>query len=131
MGKKQANIKTDIKLFFKYWLNFTKPFHSLSDREINVVSLLLYYHHIFKKETTNEKMLWKMLFDYDTKMLIKKELDNMKDPILQNILSSLRRKKVIVNNKLNQAYIPDIGKDNNFKIIFNFLINAEKNQNKS
>lgn len=127
MGKKQANIKTSKKLFFKHWLNFTKPFHKLTNKEIEVVSLLLYYHSKYREETNNNKILWKMIFDYDTKMLIKKELDNMKDQILQNLLSSLRKKKVIVNNKINPVYIPDLDKDsNNFKIIYNFIINGEK-----
>lgn len=128
---KQANIKCSRKLFFKHWLRLTRPFHKLTNKEIDVVALLLYYHDEYKNETKNKKMLWKYVFDYETKMLIKKELDNMKDQILQNILTSLRKKKVVINNKINPVYIPDIKKGtDNFKIIFNLIINAEGDKEK-
>lgn len=123
MGKKQANIRTSKKGFFKLWLDLTRPFHKLTDQEIEVVSLLLFYHNEFKEETTNVKMLWKFIFDYDTKQKIKKEL-GMKDQGLQNVLTSLRRKKVIINNSINPVYIPDLNKgDKDFKIIFNLIVN--------
>lgn len=125
MGKKQANIRTSKKQFFKHWLNLTKPFHKLTEQEIDVVSLFLYYHNEFKDGTTNKKMLWKFVFDYDTKMLIKKEL-GMKDQGLQNVLTVLRKKKVIINNTINPVYIPDLNTgDKDFKIIFNLLINEQ------
>jgi len=125
MGIKQANIKTGRKHFFKHWLVLIKPFHKLTDQEIDVVSLFLYYHYEYKHGTTNEKMLWSYVFDYDTKMQVKKEL-GMKDPGLQNVLTALRKKKVIINNRINPAYIPDLNKkDKNFKIVFNLLFNEE------
>jgi hypothetical protein len=63
-----------------------------------------------------------MVFDYDTKQLIKKEL-GIKDPNLQNVLTSLRKKGVVIDNEIVSTYIPNIEVDsNNFKIIFNFNI---------
>lgn len=126
MGERRATIKTGKKLFFKHWLNLIKPFHKLTKQEIDVMSLFLYYHDKFKKETTNKRMLWKFVFDYETKMLIKKEL-NMEDQGLQNTLTKLRKKKVVINNTINAAYIPDLRKnDKSFKIVFNLLINGEE-----
>ena len=63
-----------------------------------------------------------MLFDYDTKMLIKQEL-NIKDTVFQNTLTSLRKKNVIKDNKIINAYIPEVdSKATSFKVIFNLNI---------
>ena len=121
-NSKTANINVDIKQLFKKWLDITNSFHNLPSQEKNVLSLLLYYHYITKKDVTNDKIIWKIVFDYDTKNLIKEELD-MKDQGLQNVLSKLRKKKIIQDNKIINFFIPDIEKDSkNFKVIFNFNI---------
>ena len=121
-NQKQANINVTIKDFFFKWVNLTKPFHKLAKQKQDVLSLLLYYHYMYRKEITNKKILWKMIFDYDTKKLIKEEL-NLKDQGLQNVLSILRKEGVIKDNKIINLFIPKIDSDsNNFKIIFNFTI---------
>lgn len=121
-NSKIANINITIKDLFLKWLEITRIFHKLTNQEIKVLALLLYYYYKYKKEITNDKILWKIVFDYDTKHLIKEEL-NIKDQGIQNILTSLRKKKVIVNNKISNAYIPNLEENNNnFKIIFNFNI---------
>lgn len=113
MSKKIVNINVDKKKFFKYWLEFTKPFHHLPEQEQQVLSMLLYHYFELKKSIKKESLIWKMVFDYDTKAKIKEELNDLPDYTLQNILSRLRKKKVIENNKINGAYIPNI--NNNTK----------------
>ncbi len=121
-NSKIANLNVDIKGLFKKWLEVTKCFHKLTNQQQDVLSLLLYYHYINKKEITNDKILWKIVFDYDTKALIKEEL-SIKDQVFQNILSKLRKDNIIVNNKISNFFIPELeDKTNNFKIIFNFNI---------
>jgi len=119
---KQANINVSLKQLFINWLDITKKFHGLNNQQQQILALLLYYHYTFKKDITNNKILWKIVFDYDTKLKIKEEL-NMNDNILQNNLSQLRKKKVIVDNEISPFYIPDLTLDSkNFKVIFNFNI---------
>lgn len=121
-NSKIANINISIKDLFKRWLEVTKLFNKLTNQEIDVLALLLYYHYKYKQEITNDKILWKILFDYDTKHLIKEELD-IKDQGIQNVLTNLRKKGIIDNNKILDVYIPELEKDSkNFKIIFNFNI---------
>jgi hypothetical protein len=121
-NSKTANINITIKDLFKKWLDITKLFHKLTNQELDVLALLLYYHYKYKQEITNDKILWKIVFDYDTKHLIKEELD-IKDQGIQNVLSNLRKKNIIDDGKIRKAYIPDLeDKGNNFKIIFNFNI---------
>lgn len=119
---KQANLNVSIKQLFIKWIDLTRSFHKLNGQHQKLLASLLYHHYLLKKDITNNKILWKMVFDYDTKLKIKEEL-GISDPLLQTLLSQLRKKKVIVNNEINPLYIPDITLDaKNFKIVFNFNI---------
>lgn len=121
-NKKIANINVTLKSLFFKWLDITSSFHNLKKQEKDILALLLYYHYIYSKDITNNKILWKIVFDYETKLKIRKEL-NIKDPSIQNALTSMRKKNIIKNNKIVDTYIPNISQDaNNFKIIFNFNI---------
>lgn len=119
---KVANINVHIKSFFSKWVSFTAPFHKLSNQEQQVLALLLYYHYKLSREITNNKILWKEVFDYDTKLLITEEL-SIKDSALQNILTKLRKKKVILEGEISPLYIPNLeDKASKFTITFNFNI---------
>ena len=121
-NSKIANIRVTVKDFFKYWLLTTKRYNKLSEREIDIVALLLYYRYSYSKEILNEKMLWKLVFDYDTRLLIKEEL-NMTNSNFENNLTNIRVKGVIKDNIIKSAYIPDIELEaKNFKVIFNYNI---------
>jgi len=119
---KQANINIHLKDLFLKWLQITSTFHSLTKQQSQVLALLLYYHYKFKQDITNSKILWKVVFDYDTKDLIKQEL-NMKDSVFRNILTKLRKLNIIKDNTITSAFIPDLSADSKeFKVIFNFNI---------
>ena len=123
---KEANININIKdLFFK-WLDITRSWHNLNNQQQQLLALLLYYHYLYKQEITNEKILWKIIFDYDTKMKIKEDDvfdNNLSDNSFNNLLSQLRKKKVVVDNKIAPRFIPEIdNKSKQFKVIFNFNI---------
>lgn len=119
---KIANLNVTLKELFKYWLLTTKRYNRLAPREIDVVSLFLYYRYVYSKDILNEKLLWRTVFDYDTRMLIKEEL-GMEDSQFQNILTDLRNKNIIVNNVIRSVYIPSLEHNSkNFKLIFNYNI---------
>jgi len=119
---KQANININIKDLFFSWLNIISSFHNLPPQEEKILALLLYHHYKLQKEVTNEKILWKLVFDYDTKKLIKNEL-GIADQSMQNALTKLRKQNIIIDNKITKAFIPTLEQGaNNFKIIFNFNI---------
>jgi hypothetical protein len=125
-NSKIANMNIKLKdLFFK-WLDITKSFHKLNNQQQQVLALLLYYHYQYKKEITNNKILWKIVFDYDTKLKIKEDevfKNGLADAALQNILTLLRKRKIIVDGEISKVYIPELDlKAKNFKIIFNFNI---------
>lgn len=121
---KKALIKTNKKNFFRYWLIFTKPLHKLSDRDIDVAALLLYHYFELRKKVDDEELAWKLTFDHDTRVNIISELNLSSDQILRNILTSLRKNKVVTDNKVNPSFIPVLDDTNVFSLTFNFEING-------
>lgn len=120
--EKVVNINIKLKDFFYRWIEFTNPFHKLNPQQSKVLSLLLFHHFRLSKIITNNKILWKEVFDYDTKVLIYEEL-NIKSGALENLLSKLRKKKIIVDNRITPNFIPVINsKNKEFKLTFNFRI---------
>lgn len=119
---KQANINIHLKELFTRWLDITSAFHNLTKQQKQVLGLFLYYHYKYQKEISNNKILWKVVFDYDTRQEVKNQL-GIKDAVLQNILSKLRKDGIIKNNKIISTFIPELEQDSKvFKIIFNFNI---------
>jgi len=119
---KVASINVKIKNFFYRYIEFLQPFHKLTKQHQKVLALFLYHHYRLSKEITNKNIVWKEVFDYDTKLLISEEL-NINDQSLQNILSQFRKKKVIIDKQISPVYIPELSKDTKqFSINFNFNI---------
>tara|TARA_R110000868_G_scaffold143967_3_gene362722 strand:- start:860 stop:1198 length:339 start_codon:yes stop_codon:yes gene_type:complete len=111
-----------------YWLEFLKPYHKLANKEIEALGLMLYYRHELSKEVSNEDLVDKLLFSSDIRQKIKTDLGGMKNGVFNNLLSTLRRKKVLsTKNKITSSLIPN--KDpmsKEFSLVFNFQINEDK-----
>lgn len=119
---KLATQNIRLKDLFLKWLEITKSFHGLTKQQSGILALFLYYHYEYSKEITNNKILWKMVFDYDTKRLIEDEL-GISNQVIQNFLTFARKKGIVTEKSISSGYIPDLSKDSkNFKIIFNFNI---------
>lgn len=123
---KTANLNVKLKDLFFRWLDITKAFHKLNNQQQKVLALFLYYHYLYRKDITNNKILWKIVFDYDTKMKIKEDAvfdEGLSDNALNNVLTILRKKKIIVNGQIAPLFIPDLDiKSKQFRIVFNFNI---------
>lgn len=124
---KIAKLKVTLKDLFFRWLDITKTFHKLNKQQQQVLALLLYYHYIYKKDVTNNKILWKLVFDYDTRVKIRGDSvfgeKGLSSNSLENILTSLRKKKIIINNEIIKAYVPDLELNaKQFDVIYQFLI---------
>lgn len=122
MNVKQANINIDLKKLFYHWLVITQPFHKLTPQQQKLLALFLYHHYILKQQITNEKILWKAVFDYDIKSEIREELGTT-DQSIRNQLTRLKKLGVIQNGRIVSTYIPDLTSDaKNFKVVFNYNI---------
>ena len=122
---KNMNIKrihTDKKSIFRYWLEFLKPYHKLRNKEIEALSLMLYYRYELSREIPNLDMVDIILFSTETRGKIRVELNNMSQKVFNNLLTSLRKKGVLTKeNKINHVLIPNMTEDG-FKLVFNFEV---------
>jgi hypothetical protein len=115
-------IHTDKKSIFRLWLEFLKPYHKLRNKEVEALSLMLYYRYELSREIPNIEMVDMILFSTETRAKIRSELSSMSQKVFNNLLTSLRKKGVLTkNNKIHHNLIPNMTEDG-FKLIFNFEV---------
>ena len=95
---------------FKKWFVFLKPFHNLTDREIDVIACFVKERYELSKSITNEALLDKIVMNEDTKRKVREEC-KITLPHFQVIKSKLRKNKVIIDGKINPRFIPNIDGD--------------------
>jgi hypothetical protein len=106
--------------FFKYWFMFLEPFHHLTKREIDVIASLSKHRYQLSKVITDASILDKVAMSEDTKRKVREEC-NVSLPYFQNIMGKLRENKIIIDNKINPKFIPNIDKDTGvFKLMLFF-----------
>lgn len=106
--------------FFKYWFMFLKPFHHLTDREMDVITAFVKQRYELSKVITDSDILDKVTMSEDTKRKVREECE-ITLPHFQIVMSKLRKSKVIIDNKINPRYIPNIKEENgSFKMMLLF-----------
>lgn len=115
-------IPTSLKKFFRFWFEFLKPFHKLTDREIDVITAFTYERHLLSKVISDSDILDKVVMSEDIKDKVREELE-LSLAYFQVIMGKLRKNKVIIDNKINPRFIPNITDDNGpFKLMLLFDI---------
>jgi hypothetical protein len=118
-----VRIPTTKEKFFKYWFEFLKPFHNLTNREIEVISSFVKHRYKLSLNITSEELLNKVLMSEETKKSVREDC-GITSSHFQVIMSKLREKKIIIDDKINPKFIPNITKDEgNFKfmLLFDFI----------
>lgn len=106
--------------FFKYWFEFLRPFHNLTDREMDVITAFLKKRYELSKVIKDEDILDKVTMSEDTKNQIKEEC-NISNAHFQVIMGKLRKNKVIVDGRINPRFIPNITEENgSFQLLLLF-----------
>jgi hypothetical protein len=115
-------IHTDKRSIFRFWLEFLKPYHKLRTKEIEALSLMLYYRYELSRDIADPALVDMILFSTETRAKIRKDLKGMGQKVFNNLLTSLRKKKVLTkDNKINPVLIPSMTEDG-FKLVFNFEV---------
>ena len=96
--------------FFRYWFEFLQPFHKLTEREIDVITSLVKQRYELSKVIKVDEILDRVTMSEDTKRKVREEC-NMTLPHFQVIMGKLRKSKVIIDNKINPRFIPNIRED--------------------
>lgn len=99
--------------FFRYWLEFLKPFHQLTEREIDVTTSFLKYRYELSKVIKDNEILDRVTMGEDTKRKVREEC-GITLPHFQVIMGKLRKSKVIVDGKINPRFIPNIDEETGF-----------------
>lgn len=108
--------------FFKHWFRFLRPFHKLTDREIDVITSFTVQRYELSKKISDPEILDKYTMNSDTKRKVREEcgisLQNF-----QVIMSNLRKHGIIIDNKINPRYIPNLEEGaNTFQLMLHFEI---------
>ena len=99
--------------FFRYWFLFLKPFHKLTDREIDVITCFVKHRYELSKVIKDDDILDRVVMSEDTKRKVREEC-NITLPHFQVIMGKLRSSKVIIDGKINPRFIPNIEEENGF-----------------
>lgn len=99
--------------FFRYWFMFLKPFHKLTDREIDVITSFVKHRYELSKVIKDDGILDKVVMSEDTKRKVREEC-NITLPHFQVIMGKLRSSKVIIDGKINPRFIPNIEEEDGF-----------------
>ena len=106
--------------FFRIWLEFLRPFHKLTGREIEVVASCLRHRFEISKSVNNQEILDKLVMSEDTKREVRNEC-NISQAHFQVIMTKLKKSKVIDNGKINPKFIPRVEKEaDNFQLLLSF-----------
>lgn len=92
------------------------PFNELRPKELDVLAELYLYNDKYQNVELTDR--WKLIMHYDTKMQIKDKL-GLSDANFNNILSSLKKRKLLIEKKIPNNYLFTIeGKEFDFTIKF-------------
>lgn len=112
--------------FFRHWFEFLRPFHGLTEREIDVITSFVKQRYALSKVITDDDILDQVVFNEDTKKKVREEC-NISLPYFQVVMGKLRKNKLIINGKLNKRYIPNIPTDaKDFKLMLYFEFKDEQ-----
>ena len=93
--------------FFRYWVEFLRPLHELTKREMDVLAEFLKVRYNLSKEIINADRLDRVLMSEETKRDIRKTCD-ISAKHFQVIMSKFRKNGVIRDGKIHLNLIPTI-----------------------
>ena len=106
--------------FFRHWFEFLRPFHGLTEREIDVITSFVKQRYILSKVIADDEILDQVVFSEDTKKKVREEC-NISLPYFQVVMGKLRKNKLIIDGKLNKRFIPNVPTDaKDFKLMLYF-----------
>lgn len=109
--------------FFRYWFEFLRPFHKLTDREMDVIASFVKHRYMLSKVVSDQEILNRLTMSDDTKRKVREDC-NISQAHFQVIMTKLKKSKVIENGRINPKFIPRLDKDsNNFQLLLSFNLN--------
>lgn len=110
--------------FFKWWCIFLRPFIDLTDREVEVIASLLKQRWELSKRISDVGVLDAMTMSDDVKKAVIQEC-GITSQHFYVVKSALKKKGVIINDRIHSRLIPDVKEDDNGMFIL--LIQFKEN----
>ena len=115
-------IPTTIDKLFRYWVEFLKPLHHLTDREMDVIIMFLKKRYELSKSIIDQATLNRFLMSEEIKAEIR-DACGVSPAHFQVIMGKLRKNKVIVDGNIFPKFIPNIKEtDDAFQLLLYFPI---------
>ena len=108
--------------FFKKWLEFILPFHHMTPKEMDIVSAYLYKRYELSAAIKDNDLLDRVTMGSDFRDEVR-ALCDMSLNQFQVLLCKLRKRGVLVNDRIHPKLIPNLVVDNNtgsFKLLLLF-----------
>jgi hypothetical protein len=96
--------------FFRAWVEFLKPVHNLTSREMDVLAAFLKKRYELSNVIIDADTLDTVLMSEGTKREIREEC-GVSAKHFQVIMSTFRKNGVVVNNKIYLNLIPSVSKE--------------------
>jgi predicted transcriptional regulator len=93
--------------FFRYWVEFLRPIHELTKREMDVLAEFLKARYELSKVIIDSDTLDRVLMSEETKRNIRTSC-GISAKHFQVIMSKFRKNGVVKNNKIHLNLIPTI-----------------------
>ena len=97
---------------FRYWLEFTIPFHKLTSREIDVATAFLKERYTLNKVILDSALVDRTLMSEESQKHLRQEC-GLTYQHFQVIKNKLKSKKFFINDIINPRLIPNIKEDSN------------------
>lgn len=111
--------------FFRRWLDFLAPYHSLTAREKEVAACFIKHRYFLSKAITDNNVLDRVVMSEETKRKIRQEC-GITTSYFQVIMGKFKKTGFIIDNKLNPKLIPKRIKDGDtsFQLLLYFNFDA-------
>ena len=117
--------------FFRWWCIWMRPLVDLTEREVDVMSHLLYYRWKLSKVISDPAVLDSQLMSNDTLSNVIKDCKISRQHFYV-LASSMRKKNAISRVGINPRLIPNIRKDDTgtfqFLLLFKYKPEEEENE---
>lgn len=109
------------KDFFRFWLIFLTPIHSLSPKPLDIAVSILYTRYVLSKTVLDKDLLDDIVLGKSVREQLAKEYDITRAQ-LNVLISRLRTSGFLIGDRINPKYIPNYKDEDKFKMLIRFDI---------
>lgn len=111
----------DVDGFVQSWLLFMQPYHQMTEKEKSVFAAFLVLRIGLLKSINDESILDEVVLSENSRKSVREKC-GISSQHFQVIMSKLRQKGMIVDNRLNSKFIPSAMKNNMYQLLFVFML---------